>query len=290
MAREKKEKPAGGASASGAPTNAAPTNPPSRNIFALANRGLLLDIFVFLFNLILMRMLTKQFVALFRQASDGDPVSGFVIFLFCIGLFVLPAAGAVLKRWHFHRRLQMQGKTVKEDGFVFGCLFNPIIYYSLNLLIFVVITVFVQGFIYGDEKPGGAVTASFTLLAVIVPIVQTFLVYRYFSPPKRDPPAFFRSPLSEHLGDICIFLNMISFQLVLNWLMFSYLGFPRVSGFYDFFAKFLFLIAVSLFLYFPPRIFYLAEDITRRRTWLTMLLANAPLIFRALIGTNPSDW
>jgi hypothetical protein len=32
--------------------------------------------------------------------------------------------------------------------------------------------------------------------------------------------------------------------------------------------------------------FYLAEDIQRRRTWLTMLLANSPVIIRVLIGTG----
>ena len=34
-------------------------------------------------------------------------------------------------------------------------------------------------------------------------------------------------------------------------------------------------------------IVYLAEDINRKRTWLTMFLANSPVIFKILIGTNP---
>jgi hypothetical protein len=33
---------------------------------------------------------------------------------------------------------------------------------------------------------------------------------------------------------------------------------------------------------------YLAEDVDRPRTWLMMLLANSPVIVRALIGTN--EW
>jgi hypothetical protein len=43
---------------------------------------------------------------------------------------------------------------------------------------------------------------------------------------------------------------------------------------------------LALLIYFPPRMFYLAEDIHRRRTWFTMLLANSPVIFKVLIGSN----
>ena len=48
------------------------------------------------------------------------------------------------------------------------------------------------------------------------------------------------------------------------------------------------LCFIALLIYFPPRMFYLAEDINRGRTWLTMLLANSPVIVRVLIGTN--EW
>jgi hypothetical protein len=37
--------------------------------------------------------------------------------------------------------------------------------------------------------------------------------------------------------------------------------------------------------------FYLAEDIDKGRTWLMILLANAPVIIRVVIGTgDASDW
>ncbi len=54
----------------------------------------------------------------------------------------------------------------------------------------------------------------------------------------------------------------------------------------------LFLSFIALLIYFPPRMFYLAEDIHRRRTWVTMLLANSPVIVRVLIGTgsNTTGW
>jgi hypothetical protein len=118
-----------------------------------------------------------------------------------------------------------------------------------------------------------------------VTIVQTFLIYQYFSSPKNPPrQKFLREPQSETLGDICIFLNMIFFQVAWNLLTFAPLG--RVSSFIDFAGRLFFLSFVALLIYFPPRIFYLAEDINRPRTWLTMLLANSPVIVRILFGTS----
>jgi len=87
-----------------------------------------------------------------------------------------------------------------------------------------------------------------------------------------------------------LFLNMILFQVFWNMLTFADLGHP--SGFLEFFGRLFFLCFIALLIYFPPRMFYLAEDIHRRRTWLTMLLANSPVIIRVLIGTssNTPGW
>jgi hypothetical protein len=79
---------------------------------------------------------------------------------------------------------------------------------------------------------------------------------------------------------------MILFQIVWNLLSFAGLG--RPSGRLEFFGRLFFLCFLALLIYFPPRMFYLAEDIERPRTWLTMLAANSPVIVRVLIGTN--EW
>ena len=62
-----------------------------------------------------------------------------------------------------------------------------------------------------------------------------------------------------------------------------------VAGVLEFFGRLFFLCFIALLIYFPPRMFYLAEDINRRRTWLTMLLANSPVIIRVLIGTSSNS-
>lgn len=283
MAKKKKENPA-------LVSNIAPVNNPSKNIFALTNRGFLLDVFVFLLNLFLMRILTERFIALTDDAGNGDPFAGIALLVFCIGIFVLPAAGATFKRWRFQQRMQArEGKTVPKSSsdlsgkdMVSGCLFNPIIYFALNLIIFVFITVYATQFVYGG-RTSNSVSGAITVFGVIITIVQTILIYRYFSPPKKEPViAFLKSPLSEHLGDICIFLYMTCFQIVWNWLILQ-IGW-KATGIGDFFTRLAFLFCLALLVYFPPRVFYLAEDIFRRRTWLMIFLAQLPVIVRMFVG------
>ena len=79
---------------------------------------------------------------------------------------------------------------------------------------------------------------------------------------------------------------MILFQVIWNTLTFAPFG--RPSGPLEFFGRLFFLCFLAMLIYFPPRMFYLVEDINRGRTWATMLLANSPVIIKVLIGTK--DW
>jgi hypothetical protein len=82
---------------------------------------------------------------------------------------------------------------------------------------------------------------------------------------------------------------MLFFQLI--WNMLSFADLPRASGIVDIIARLFILCFLALLIYFPPRIFYLADDIRKRRTWVMMLLANSPIIIRVLIGVSPdSTW
>jgi hypothetical protein len=252
------------------------------------NRGLLLDIVVFILNLFLMQWLSGYVVELFRYANDGEPVAQFALSFACLAMWVLPAAGAVFKRWHFHRRLKAEGHRVDSDSKLAGCLFNPIFYFCLNLVLVSAILTGLGDFLFGERLlQNGAIFIPLVFAGLIGTIFQTFLIYRYFSPPKQPPRYdFLRHPESETLGDICIFVNMILFQLFWNMLTFAPLG--RPSGPAEFAGRLFFLCFIALLIYFPPRMFYLAEDINRRSTWLTMLLANSPVIVRILVGTT--EW
>lgn len=259
------------------------------NLFVRSNRGLLLDVVVFVLNLFLMRFLLGRFSNFFRSAFAGDFVSEIVILIFSLGLFFLPPLGAILKRWPFHHRLQLAGKDFdRSETLMSGCLFSPILYLSLNLVVFCVINAFAMQLMYGDDEPGGGMQGLIIVGGIILTVVQTVLVYRYFVPPKKEPRLqFLKSPASETIGDICIFLNMIFYQLVWNVLTVGWQGSaPSLS---EFFNRLLFVGALALLVYFPPRVFYLAEDIGNRRTWITILLANAPIIYRLVVG-SPSGW
>jgi hypothetical protein len=260
------------------------------NLFAKTNRGLLLDVFVLVMNVFLMRLLTKQFIDLFSHVSAEDPIAKLLLGLTFLAMWILPALGAVLKRWHFHQRLQDQGKRVGlEDTNLAGCLFNPLFYFCLNLVITAAVLTSLGDFFFGKALlNNGALFVPLVIAGLILTIVQTYLIYQYFSPPKDPPKAkFLREPQSETLGDICLFLNMILFQVFWNMLTFAGLGHP--SGLLEFGGRLFFLSFIALLIYFPPRMFYLAEDINRPRTWLMMLLANSPVIVRVLIGTSSNS-
>jgi hypothetical protein len=256
-------------------------------LFAEENRGLLLDIVVFLLNLFLMQWLTGYAMELFRFANDGVPLAQFTLLLGCVAMWVLPAAGAVLKRWHFHQRLKASGQTVDVDSHL-GCLFNPIFYFCLNIVLMSAIVTGVGQFLFGRRLlENGAIFLPLIFGGLFCTIAQTVLIYRYFSPPQKPPKyEFLQQHQSELLGDVCIFVNMVLFQIVWNLLSFAGLG--RPSGVGEFIGRLGFLCFLALLIYFPPRMFYLAEDIDRGRTWLMMLLANSPVIVRVLIGTK--EW
>ena len=260
-------------------------------LFAEENRGLLLDIVVFFLNLFLMQRLTGYAVEIFEVANAGNAAAQFLLLMACVAMWVLPAAGATLKRWHAHQRVRAEGR---ESGFdenfdgLAGCLFNPIFYFCLNLVLMSAIVAGLGEFLFGRRLlENGAIFVPLIIGGMICTIGQTYLIYRYFSTPKNPPKYdFLRTPQSETLGDVCIFVNMVLFQIVWNLLSFAGLGGPSDAA--EFCGRLFFLCFLALLIYFPPRMFYLAEDIHRGRTWLTMLLANSPVIVRVLIGTK--EW
>ncbi len=158
-------------------------------------------------------------------------------------------------------------------------------YFCLAAVVFAAVNAFIVQRVFGNRDPGAAIFVSSILGGLALIITHTFLVYRYFSPPRNPPKsAFLRGPASEVIGDACLFANMLLFQLIWNLLSFSGLGGP--SGVVDFVGRLLALCFLALLLYFPPRMFYLAEDVGRVRTWLMILVANSPVIARMLLGRS----
>jgi hypothetical protein len=254
---------------------------PPANVFAQQNRGRLFDVLIFLANLFLMRLLVKLFLDVVRAASAGDVVAKCGILLFYLGMLVLPSLGAILKRWHFHQRIKLLGEREDDGGWLpFGCIFIPFVYLAVNMFITLGVSLTCL-----DLFPGSNIGGAFLLVGVPYNIFQTVLVFRYFSPPKRKPKSeFLRDPRSDVLGDACMFLNMILYQVLLSWATLVFPGFHE-GKFVD---RFIPLIVLALLIYVTGRIFFLVEDIRHPRTWLTILLANSIIIIRTLFGVGSS--
>jgi hypothetical protein len=254
-------------------------------LFSEENRGLLLDLVVFVANLFLMGRLTGLFLDLFSHASADEPLAKAALALTVVAMWVLPATGAVLKRWHFHQRLGKAATDDHEYSPLAGCLFHPIFYLSLNLVLMSIIVATLGGFVFGNEvlMENGNIFLPMIFGGMVLTILQTWMIYRYFSPPQKPPKsAFLQRPESELLGDVFIFGNMILFQVAWNLLTMSSLG--PLSGLAELLGRIFFLSFIALLVYFPPRLLYLAEDLHRGRTWLTMLLANSPVVARVVFG------
>jgi hypothetical protein len=250
-----------------------------KKLFEHANRGILLDVIVFLVNVVLMTILSRQLANLFHQANT-DTVAKVAVALFCIGLAFLQPIGAILKRRRAHKR--------KSDlnHVPFGRLFVPA--YFLTQLVFLIgasgqIVDLLSAKLQTSQSADyfGLPPWLFTLLFLGIPalaILNTFVFYFYFQTPKHQPLLrFFESPQSESFGDLCLFLNMIGYQAFWGLLMADLPhDFPSVSGRLSMFAF------TAVLIYFPPRLFYLAEDGKRPLVWATMLLANSPVLLRIL--------
>lgn len=247
-----------------------------------SNRGLLLDCLVLLLNLAALFLFQGPFEDVVRRGFADDTAAMSVLFVFSVALFVLAPVGATLKRWHFHQRRGGGMPAVDPLG---GCLFNPIFYFCLTVVIFAGVNAFLMQRIFGNRQPSGAVMVPSMFLGIVLVIAHTVLVYRYFVPPKTPPrSSFMRGPASETIGDVCLFANMLLFQLIWNALSFSGVGPP--SGLIEVIGRLAIIAFLALLLYFPPRMFYLAEDLKRKGTWLMILLANSPLIARMVFGSR----
>ncbi|HEV7746244.1 MAG TPA: hypothetical protein VGO56_14685 [Pyrinomonadaceae bacterium] len=257
-----------------------------KKLFAHANRGILLDVIVFVVNLMLLTILSRQLVTLFRQANTPEPqtIPKTAVAVFCLGLVFLQPIGAILKR----RRAHLREPALYEVPA--GCLILPA-YFLTQLIFLIAASGQVVDLVYGSEPSPpsadyfGLPKSVFMLLFLGIPalaIANTFVIYFYFQPPKHKPILpWLATPQAEAAGDLVLFLNMIGFQAFWGLLMADLVNdYTTIAGRLSMF------LFVTLLIYIPPRLFYLAEDGKRPIVWLTMLLANFPVLLRILFTTS----
>ncbi|MGH9971822.1 MAG: OB-fold protein [Pyrinomonadaceae bacterium] len=264
-----------------------------KKLFEHRNRGLLLDATIFLFQLILIRLLTTLSLGFVRQAEE-NVLAKTAISLFLVGLFVLQPLGPILKRWSFHQHFKSFDND--ESGLTSFLLSVYKFFYiaAMWIIIYVAYSYFIVVFPDSHSARNEKIVVA---AAIVLPVLSGFVIFRYFRRPKALPRwKFLMTPQAEVLGDLCMFLNVICFQILFS----VYVSSPHfwnalhkitrlesgnVSNSLS--GRLYIACLAALLAYFPPRIFYLVIDQHRKITWLMMLLANLPLIL-AIVFYAPS--
>lgn len=256
-----------------------------KKIFEHRNRGILLDVVVFIVNLILIRLLARLSTNLVKEAETNVSAE-IAVGLFFAGLLFLQSLVPILKRWSFHQRDKSFDTDKPQNKLAGAFLYIYQFFYFAILVIVAMAAVSLLLDAAGIHLSDGM--GLFALGALALAAVDTKIMLNYFRPPMKEPHwKFLITPRAEMLGDICLFLNVICFQIV--WCVYT-----ESAQFWEQFysvthiksgnsltavmERLWIFTVIALLIYFPPRIFYLVIDQHRKTTWLTMLLANLPVV------------
>jgi hypothetical protein len=261
-------------------------------LFTQKNRGILLDVFTFLVNLTLMRILTVFSVHVAHQAEE-DVSAKIAVGLFFAGVFFLQPLGPILKRRSFHQRHESFDLSTTGNA---GCL---LAWFMIFYLVMMMLTSAAASMLLSEalfeKSPAGANVGVISFLGgFALSVVNAVSIFRYFIKPSKEPRLrFLTTPQSALLGDILMFLNVICLQILWNsltassffWELLTTTPLGRPGSITDILGRLIIIGVLALLVYFPARIFYLVEDRRRKITLLTMLLANLPLILRAAFAS-----
>ncbi|MCC6311439.1 MAG: hypothetical protein M9914_00685 [Trueperaceae bacterium] len=249
-------------------------------------RGTVLDLLVVALNLVAGPRATDWVTDLISYAPD-ERTQGLIVGIGTGAMLLLPALAAVLKRRRTQARLAAlaEQEGVERIQLRTGCLFNPIFYLSVNLILGCAVVAGIGPLVFGsDLMDRGEVFVPLILGVIVASVWQTVIVYRYFEPlpAKARPSRFLESRAAEFLGDACIYVNTMLFQVV--WLTVATTQFEPVTSVQDAFGRLFYIFFAALLAYFPPRMLYLVEELRRPRGYLTLLLANAAMLYRLFVG------
>jgi hypothetical protein len=261
------------------------------NIFAAGNRGILIDILVFLINVLLMQFLAGAFTDLGRRAFGDDRNARAGIFIFLLLLFILQPLGAIFKRWQFHQRRRAGRRRKKNaDGYIFNfseniiiaLLFNPLTFFVAQLATVMVIISFMYELIIEKRvREDDSFFVVFFLVGFLLSVVHALAVYRYFTSPTKEPKQkILYSPQSGNIGDVFLFFHIVLFQIL--WNTVGHIAPANIATAGDFWTRAFFLTMMALLVYLPSRFIYFGEDFRKPLAWFTIPLAISPLIVRFL--------
>ena len=249
-----------------------------RRFMPLNYRGLIFDLAVFLFNVFLIRLLTRRVGGLMLQTYLRDDEQAARTFFYIItAAMAAQIVGAALKRRPLQARMAARGEKTSDN---FGCLL--ILHFALTL---------VTGAAILALSPLGP-SGGWIVLLFFLCLIPTALVWRAMTPYAKPPAPDWRSSrAAELVADLCLFAYMLVNLAVWNTVTSG--SATRVTSVGDLFSRllgFVILSPVILLFYIPPRLLFLVEDWKYRATWISMTLAVAPVAYRFIIGTLKTDW
>jgi hypothetical protein len=253
-------------------------------VIAGRNRGIILDVIVFIINLILMSDVSgrlNDYIGVGRDRPNDARAMG-IMAGYCALACLLPATGALLKYIsgsqkhtpHFYR------KTWAKQFFPMMTII--LIFQFLSQAIFFLAGYNYQGKLLALLAEGGTISLLLKIslpILIIFVLINPVIVRMNFVKNRRHYLSGFPRDTVEFLGDVALFLNMILFQIF--WGIFMADLTQDWGGVLE---RVLALAITSLLLYLPPRLIYLAEDGHRSIVWVTMILANLPIIIRIIIA------
>src|ERR1700688_1202312 len=160
------------------------------------NRGIVLDLVVFLVGLVVVRALSIPANDLVHAAREDGPAK-LAVGLFFAALVLIQPLGPMLKRWSFHQRT-----TFSLDSGA-GCLLFWFMFAYLAMMFALCGTAaVVLGEVLGTGADAGV---AFALAGFAWSIISVGFVYRYFVKPQKAPRwTFLTTPAAERLGDAFI--------------------------------------------------------------------------------------
>lgn len=251
-------------------------------VVAGRNRGIILDIIVFLINLFLMSDLSDRVndVIGIGRGRPNDARTMGIMAGYCALACILPASGALLKYVsgsqkhtpHFYR------KTWGRQFFSIMTLI--LILQFVSQVVFLIAEYKYQGRLLAFLPDSGSLSILLKLvlaICVVFIVVNPIAVRINFVKNRRHYFTGFFRGIVEFFGDSSLFLNMILFQIFWGIFMTDF------TQDWDVLERLLALGVTSFVLYFPPRLMYMAEDGHRGIAWVTMFLANLPILIRIII-------
>jgi hypothetical protein len=243
------------------------------------HRGQLLDLLVFVVNLILLGPFTNLLQRLGQRFTANDDRAARELALIVLAAFMAYTAGAILKRPPLHERIS----ALPSPGYA-GCLY--IAWVSLHLTLCILGASLIAAAF--DQVPKGLPVVAVILLSTLPTIFATRLVFR----PKKlaAMPAWRKTSRVEFLADLLIVAAVILLTIMWNiWISgLFYVSWPGHTFADKLFGAALAAGAFALF-YVTPRFMFLIEDFNRWPTWATMALTLAPVVWRILLGDAPPE-